>query len=146
MNLTFTRLHPTFVAEVSGLDLRSAHDTETLERIRAGMDEHAILVFRAQPFTDAEQLTDSAWKALLDSPKRPESPAWLRPVMSARGDAKSKTPTVIAGLIMLLVGLLWWLLFHRHPRWTTWFIGVIPFAITLAIFYFYLERALPANY
>ena len=62
------------------------------------------------------------------------------------GDAKSKTPTVIAGLVMLLMGLLWWLLFHRHPRWTTWFIGAIPFAITLAIFYFYLERALPANY
>jgi hypothetical protein len=37
-------------------------------------------------------------------------------------------------------------LFHRHPRWTTWFIGVIPFAVTLAVFYFYLERALPANY
>ena len=62
------------------------------------------------------------------------------------GDAKSKTPTVIAGLVMLLVGLLWWLLFHRHPRWTTWFIGAIPYAVTLAIFYFYLERALPANY
>jgi len=62
------------------------------------------------------------------------------------GDAKSKTPTVIAGLLMLLVGLLWWLLFHRHPRWTTWFIGVVPYAVTLAIFYFYLERALPANY
>jgi len=62
------------------------------------------------------------------------------------GDAKSKTPTVIAGLLMLLVGLLWWLLFHRHPRWTTWFIGVIPYAVTLAIFFFYLERALPANY
>jgi sortase A len=62
------------------------------------------------------------------------------------GDAKSKTPTVLAGLLLLLVGLLWWLLFHRHPRWTTWFIGVVPFAIALAIFYFYLERALPANY
>jgi sortase A len=62
------------------------------------------------------------------------------------GDTGSKTPTVLAGLLMLLVGLLWWLLFHRHPRWTTWFLGVIPFAVTLAIFYFYLERALPANY
>ena len=57
MNITFTRLHPTFVAEVSGLDLRTAHDADMLERIRAGMDEHAILVFRGQPFTDAEQLT-----------------------------------------------------------------------------------------
>ena len=56
MTITFTKLHPTFVAEVSGLDLRAVHDTATLDRIRAGMDEHAILVFRDQPFTDAEQL------------------------------------------------------------------------------------------
>jgi len=65
---------------------------------------------------------------------------------SLSGESGSKLPTVLAGLLMLLVGLLWWWLFHRHPRWTTWFVGVIPFAITLAIFYFYLERALPANY
>jgi len=65
---------------------------------------------------------------------------------SLSGSSGSKTPTVLAGLLMLLVGLLWWWLFHRHPRWTTWFVGVIPFAITLSIFYFYLERALPANY
>jgi sortase A len=62
------------------------------------------------------------------------------------GESGSKLPTLLTGLLMLLVGLLWWWFFHRHPRWTTWFIGVIPFAITLAIFYFYLERALPANY
>ena len=56
MTITFTKLHSTFVAEVSGIDLRNAHDTDTLERIRAGMDEYAVLVFRGQPFTDAEQL------------------------------------------------------------------------------------------
>ena len=56
MALTFRRLHPRFVAEVSPVDLRRAHDGETLAEIRAGMDEHAILVFRDQPFTDDEQL------------------------------------------------------------------------------------------
>ena len=56
MSITFTKLHPTFVAEVSGIDLRNAIDAATLERIRAGMDEYAVLVFRGQPFTDAEQL------------------------------------------------------------------------------------------
>jgi alpha-ketoglutarate-dependent 2,4-dichlorophenoxyacetate dioxygenase len=56
MSMTFRKLHPTFVAEASGVDLRNVHDSATLERIRAGMDEHAILVFRGQPFTDAEQL------------------------------------------------------------------------------------------
>jgi alpha-ketoglutarate-dependent 2,4-dichlorophenoxyacetate dioxygenase len=56
MTLTFRRLHPHFVAEVSPVDLRRVHDRETLAEIRAGMDEHAILVFRDQPFTDEEQL------------------------------------------------------------------------------------------
>jgi alpha-ketoglutarate-dependent 2,4-dichlorophenoxyacetate dioxygenase len=56
MALTFHRLHPCFVAEVSPVDLRTVCDPATLAEIRAGMDEHAVLVFRDQPFTDAEQL------------------------------------------------------------------------------------------
>jgi alpha-ketoglutarate-dependent 2,4-dichlorophenoxyacetate dioxygenase len=56
MALTFRKLHPHFVAEVSPVDLRRVHDAETLAVIRAGMDEHAVLVFRDQPFTDAEHL------------------------------------------------------------------------------------------
>jgi sortase A len=62
------------------------------------------------------------------------------------GSSGSKVPTVLAGLITALIGALWWLLFHRHPRWTTWFLGVVPFAISLAIFYYLLERVLPSNY
>jgi sortase A len=62
------------------------------------------------------------------------------------GDSGSKTPTLIAGLICALVGMLWWLLFHRHPRWTTWFTGAIPFVVSLGAFYYLLERVLPANY
>jgi alpha-ketoglutarate-dependent 2,4-dichlorophenoxyacetate dioxygenase len=56
MALTFRRLHPHFVAEVSAVELRRVHDRETLAELRAGMDEYAILVFRDQPFTDEEQL------------------------------------------------------------------------------------------
>jgi alpha-ketoglutarate-dependent 2,4-dichlorophenoxyacetate dioxygenase len=56
MALTFRRLHPHFVAEASPVDLRRVHDPETLGAIRHGMDEHAVLVFRDQPFTDTEQL------------------------------------------------------------------------------------------
>ena len=56
MPLQFRRLHPHFVAEVSPVDLRRVHDAPTLAEVRAGMDEHAILVFRDQPFTDEEQL------------------------------------------------------------------------------------------
>jgi alpha-ketoglutarate-dependent 2,4-dichlorophenoxyacetate dioxygenase len=54
--LTFRPLHPRFVAEGSGIDLRGARDAETLLRIRAALDEFAVLVFREQPFTDGEQL------------------------------------------------------------------------------------------
>jgi alpha-ketoglutarate-dependent 2,4-dichlorophenoxyacetate dioxygenase len=53
---TFRKLHPHFVAEASPIDLRQAHDGETLDAIRAGMDEYAVLIFRDQPFSDAEQL------------------------------------------------------------------------------------------
>src|SRR5215813_4517277 len=56
MGLTFRKLHPLFVAEVSPVDLRRVHDEETLARLRAGMDEFAVLVFRDQPFTDNEHL------------------------------------------------------------------------------------------
>jgi alpha-ketoglutarate-dependent 2,4-dichlorophenoxyacetate dioxygenase len=56
MALTFRKLHSHFAAEVSPVDLRRVHDPETLAAIRGGMDEYAVLVFRDQPFTDAEQL------------------------------------------------------------------------------------------
>ena len=55
MALTFTKLNPYFVAEVSPVDLRKA-DESTLAAVRGGMDAYAVLVFRDQPFTDAEQL------------------------------------------------------------------------------------------
>jgi len=54
--LTFHQLHPCFAAEVGAIDLREVRDRATLDEIRAGMDEYAVLVFRQQPFTDAEQL------------------------------------------------------------------------------------------
>jgi alpha-ketoglutarate-dependent 2,4-dichlorophenoxyacetate dioxygenase len=56
MALQFRRLHPTFVAEVSPVDLRQVHDAETLAEIRAGMDTYALLVFRDQPFADDQQI------------------------------------------------------------------------------------------
>jgi len=56
MRLTFRKLQPVFVAEVGPVDLRQVDDPETLAAIRAGMDEYAVLVFRDQPFADAEQL------------------------------------------------------------------------------------------
>ena len=55
MTIEFQKLHPLFAAEASAVDLRAVHDEDTLERIRAGMDEHAVLVFRDQAFSGEEQ-------------------------------------------------------------------------------------------
>src|SRR3546814_12191685 len=55
MAVMFQRLHPMFAGEVSGIDLRAVDDRQTLEEIRAGLDEFAVLVFRNQRFTDEEQ-------------------------------------------------------------------------------------------
>ena len=62
------------------------------------------------------------------------------------GERTSRSATVLWGLIVAGVGLLWWLVFHRYRGWTTWFIGLIPFVVVLFVFYFFLERVLPANY
>jgi alpha-ketoglutarate-dependent 2,4-dichlorophenoxyacetate dioxygenase len=56
MTLTFRKLHPCFAAEVSPVDLKTVRDEATLARIRAGMDEFAVLVFRDQIWSDAEHL------------------------------------------------------------------------------------------
>ena len=56
MALNFKKFHSLFVAEVCPVDLRRVEDRETLDEIRGGLDEHAVLVFRDQPFSDAEQL------------------------------------------------------------------------------------------
>jgi alpha-ketoglutarate-dependent 2,4-dichlorophenoxyacetate dioxygenase len=56
MALTFRPLHPLFAAEVSPIDLTQVRDEATLAEIRAGMDEHAVLVFRDQVWNDAEHL------------------------------------------------------------------------------------------
>jgi sortase A len=62
------------------------------------------------------------------------------------GGSESRAPAILWGLIAAAVGALWWLVFHRHPRWTTWFGGAIPFLAVLFVFYTYLERVLPNNY
>jgi alpha-ketoglutarate-dependent 2,4-dichlorophenoxyacetate dioxygenase len=49
-------MHPLFVAEVSPIQLRDVHDRATLEQIRAGMDQYAVLVFRDQFLTDDEHI------------------------------------------------------------------------------------------
>src|SRR4051812_33170440 len=56
MAISITQLHPLFVGEVTGVDLRKVDDADTLAQLRAGMDGFGVLVFRNQPFTNEEQL------------------------------------------------------------------------------------------
>lgn len=65
---------------------------------------------------------------------------------SLSGDSGSWSPALITGFIVLLIGALWWLAFHRHPHWTAWLVGALPFVVALFFFYSYLERLVPANY
>jgi len=49
------QLHPFFVGELTGVDLRLLHDRAELDEIKALMDRYAVLVVRDQPFADDEQ-------------------------------------------------------------------------------------------
>ena len=93
-------------------------------------------------------------KAVLDQARSPKpqkaapqpvaSRSSLDDALSGRGEPK--LPTLWWGLLAAAFGALWWLIFHRYHRWTTWFLGAIPFAVVLFVFYYHLERQLPANY
>jgi len=56
MTFSFRLLQERFGAEVTGVDLRTLHDPSELEAVREAMDRFAVLVFRTQQLSDAEQL------------------------------------------------------------------------------------------
>jgi len=56
MPVSIRPLHPVFVGEVTGVDCRSPLGPAEVEAIEAGMNEHAVLVFRDQDITDDEQI------------------------------------------------------------------------------------------
>jgi alpha-ketoglutarate-dependent 2,4-dichlorophenoxyacetate dioxygenase len=56
MDLVLTAIHPAFAAQASGIDLRRPLDAATVAAIDAAMDRYAVLVFRGQPLTEAEQI------------------------------------------------------------------------------------------
>ncbi|HYZ34116.1 MAG TPA: TauD/TfdA family dioxygenase [Crenalkalicoccus sp.] len=56
MPLELIPLHPLFVAEARGLDLRSTPDAATCAEIDRAMDRYAVLVFRDQALDDDQQM------------------------------------------------------------------------------------------
>jgi len=55
MSVTIRQIHPVFVGEVEGVDLRKPLTPEEVAAIEAGMDRYAVLVFHGQDITDAQQ-------------------------------------------------------------------------------------------
>jgi alpha-ketoglutarate-dependent 2,4-dichlorophenoxyacetate dioxygenase len=56
MTLTLKPLHPVFVAEASGLDLRQPLCADDITALVAAMDRYAVLVFHDQPLSPQEQI------------------------------------------------------------------------------------------
>jgi alpha-ketoglutarate-dependent 2,4-dichlorophenoxyacetate dioxygenase len=56
MSVTIRQIGPCFAGEVSGIDLRQPLSPAEAAAIHAGMDQHAVLVFRDQHIDDAQQL------------------------------------------------------------------------------------------
>ena len=59
MSVSIRQLHPVFVGEVEGVDLRRPLVPDEVAAIEAGMDEYAVLVFRGQDITDEQQVAFS---------------------------------------------------------------------------------------
>jgi alpha-ketoglutarate-dependent 2,4-dichlorophenoxyacetate dioxygenase len=56
MSLTLKPLHPVFAAEASGIDLTAPLSLAEVKAINAAMNEYAVLVWRGQPLTQAQQI------------------------------------------------------------------------------------------
>src|ERR671918_2223282 len=59
MAVSIRQLHPVFVGEVSGVDLRQKLTRDEAAAIDAGMDRYAVLVFHGQNITDEQQMAFS---------------------------------------------------------------------------------------
>lgn len=56
MAISIRKVHPTFVGEVSGIDITKPLTRDQVDAIEAGMHEYSVLVFHDQPLTDEQQV------------------------------------------------------------------------------------------
>ncbi len=59
MGISIRQIHPVFVGEVSGIDLRQTLTPDEVAAIEEGMDRYAVLVFHDQHITDEQQIAFS---------------------------------------------------------------------------------------
>ena len=72
--MDITSLHPLFMAEVTGLDLRQAIDPGQLAELTAALDTNGGLVFRGQSLDDDAQTRFSALFGPLETTRRAHRP------------------------------------------------------------------------
>ena len=93
MALAFRKLHSHFAAEAGGVELRGFADVATLDEIRAGMDEFAVLVFRGQPFADmraAYDALDDETRERIDGLRAHHSIAYSREILGFKFSAEEQ--------------------------------------------------------
>ena len=59
MAVSIRQIHPVFIGEVSGVDLRQPLTQDEVAAIEGGMDRYAVLVFHDQNITDEQQVAFS---------------------------------------------------------------------------------------
>jgi hypothetical protein len=67
-------------------------------------------------------------------------------VEGLQGDPAGRGITLAWGIVVAVAGLAWWWGFRRWRYPATWVAGGLPFLAVLTIFYYHLERLLPAGY
>ena len=68
MSLAIRQIHPVFVGEVSGVDLRNPLTNKEAAQIDAGMADYGVLVFHGQDISDEAQIAFSANFGTLELP------------------------------------------------------------------------------
>ena len=68
MSITVTPITPSFVAEISGIDLAQPLNPNDRDAIEAAINRYAVVVFRGQTLTDAQQIDFSAHFGPIHSP------------------------------------------------------------------------------
>ena len=70
MTIRFRQVGPGFAAEVEGLDLTQPLSQTVAAQVHAGMDEHAVLIFRGQQVSDEQHLAFTLALGPLEPPSR----------------------------------------------------------------------------
>jgi sortase A len=141
-------LNGTYTYKVSQTDIVSPRDTAVLD---PSTDTRLTLTTCNPKYSAAQRLIVTAKLDTKASPvARPPAPTvGTKPVATPASLAGSGVPVlglILSGLLLILVGAGWWFVFHRRPQWTTWAIGFALFVGPLFLFYYFVERSLPATF